>query len=175
MLCWYQVISGTWTYLYTWYLGGYTVCTVFFLMGGLIHQGQHHDGACVTRIVWCICFFCGILRCATLTAVEMSFFRARWSIYWGKSEPLRAGAGKRTPWGSRSPRTPCVGYMVGARAPHEFLRIVYTAGQSTRHQAWNWKAGPVWISYSRIGSFYAKSAFLVAHFLHNCQCTTIRD
>ena len=53
-------------------------------------------------------------------ARAMSFFCARWLVrrYWGNSAPL-----KRTPWFSWSPRTPHVGYVLGARTPHDFLGI----------------------------------------------------
>ena len=68
--------------------------------------------------------------------LAMSFVRARWSIwrYWGKSAPL-----KRTPWGSWSPRTPRVRYALGARSPHEFLRVYcWTEYRAPNKKLENW-------------------------------------
>ena len=41
----------------------------------------------------------------------------------------------------------------------------YTAGQSAGHQIRNWKTGPAWISYSRIGAFYTKFSITTPEFL----------
>ena len=70
---------------------------------------------------------------------------------------LRGGAGKRTPWGSWSPRPPCtprVGCVLGARTSHELLRMIVRLDRSEGHLIINRKTDPGWISYSRMGAFF---------------------
>ena len=89
---------------------------------------------CSVRNMYCmvhICRFAG-----DSGALAMSLFRARWSIwrYWGKSAPL-----KRTPRGSRSSRTPRVGYVLRARTPREFLGIhCWTEYRAPNKKLENW-------------------------------------
>ena len=67
--------------------------------------------------------------------------------------------GKRTPWGSwspRTPRTPRVECALGARLPHEFVRMIVWLDSSKGHLIRNRKTGSGWISYSRMGAFLSK-------------------
>ena len=58
---------------------------------------------------------------------------------------LGEGAGKLTPWGWWSPRT-----------PHEFLRILVRLDRSKGHLIRKRKTGPGWISSPRMGAFFLK-------------------
>ena len=69
---------------------------------------------------------------------------------------LEGAAGKRTPWGSWSPRTPRVRCVLGARTPHEFLTIIVRLDSSKGHLIRIRKIGRGWISYSRMGAFSPK-------------------
>ena len=72
---------------------------------------------------------------------------------------LGGRAGKLTPrgsWRPRTPRTPRVGCVLGARTPHEFLRMVVRLDSSKGHLVRNKKNGPGWIFQLKKGAFFAK-------------------
>ena len=49
-----------------------------------------------------------------------------------------------------------MGCALGARTPHELLRIIVRLDNSKGHLIRNKKTGPGWISYSRMGAFFPK-------------------
>ena len=56
-----------------------------------------------------------------------------------------------------------MGCVLGARTPHEFLRIIIVLLDSSEgHQIRNWKTGPGWISYSRMGALYTNFSITTA-------------
>ena len=70
---------------------------------------------------------------------------------------LGGRAGKRTPWGSSSPRTlrtPRVECVLGARIPHEFLRMMVRLESSNGHLVRKKKNRPGWISHLGKGAFF---------------------
>ena len=72
---------------------------------------------------------------------------------------LGGEAGKRTSsgsWSPRTPRTPWMGGVSGARTPHEFLRKIVRMDSSKGHLIINKKTGPGWKSHSRMGVFFPK-------------------
>ena len=149
-----MLVRGRTWYLYVLvYLVGYrptAVCAgIFFFDGNFDTPGAMPR--CSVRNTYCMVnipgmSFCWKLRCDT----QQCRFFVLAGQFDGTEGNLRPS---NAPQGVCEVHAPHTWGACYARAPlTNFLE--YTAGQSTRHQKRNWKTGPAWISYSRIGAFY---------------------